>query len=286
VAKAVGSRRVRRVVTHQVSVDHEGQVVVKRYVDSHRGEPAREWRALQLLAEHAPRLAPEPISADLEANPPSIVMSLLPGEPLGGRPLTAPQEGALAVAVGQLWQAVPVERIGPVPGEVDTRTELVQAVRDWLDSTDPGSDAPVRDALASAAGWLAGTTLLAATAGRGRAESSMPRVLGQGDANLANFLWDGELVRIVDFEDSGVSDRAFELAVLVEHVSAWRDAGLNGDRFIAGFDLSATEQSHVADWRRLLALYWLLRLRRRTDAGGAAGQAERLLSLLSDSPRR
>jgi hypothetical protein len=285
VAQAAGSRRVRRVVTHQVSVDREGQVVVKRYVDSHRGEPVREWRALQLLAEHAPRLAPEPISADLEASPPSIVMSLLPGEPLGGRPLTAPQEGALAVAVGQLWQAVPVELIAPVPGEVDTRSELVQVVRDWLDSTDPGPDARVRDALASAAAWLAGTTLLAATAGRGLLDSSIPHVLGQGDANLANFLWDGELVRIVDFEDSGVSDRAFELAVLVEHVSAWRDAGLDGDRFIAGFDLSATEQSHVADWRRLVALYWLLRLRRRTDVGAAAGQGERLLSLLSDSPR-
>jgi len=45
-------------------------------------------------------------------------------------------------------------------------------------------------------------------------------VLGQGDGNLANFLWDGGQVRIVDFEDSGPSDRAFELAVLVEHLSA------------------------------------------------------------------
>jgi aminoglycoside phosphotransferase (APT) family kinase protein len=286
VAPAAGCRRVRGVVTHQVSVDREGQVVVKRYLDSHRGEPAREWRALQLLAEHAPRLAPEPISADLDASPPSIVMSLLPGEPLGGRPLTAPQEGALAVAVGQLWQAVPVELVAPVPGEVDTRAELVQVVRDWLDSADPGPDGPVRDGLTSAAAWLAGTTLRAASAGPGRVDDSMPRVLGQGDANPANFLWDGELVRIVDFEDSGVSDRAFELAVLVEHVSAWRDAGLDGDRFIARFDLSATEQSQLADWRRLLALYWLLRFRRRTDAGAAAGQAGRLLSLLSDVPRR
>lgn len=285
-ASAAGARRVRRVVTHQISVDHEGQVVVKRYVDSHRGEPAREWRALQLLAEHAPRLAPEPISADLDASPPSIVMSLLPGEPLGGRPLTAPQEGALAVAVGQLWQAVPVELVASVPGEVDTRAELVQVVRDWLDSVDPGPDGPVRDALVSAAAWLSGSTVLAATAGRGRDDGSVPRVLGQGDANLANFLWDGELVRIVDFEDSGVSDRAFELAVLVEHVSAWRDAGLDGDRFIARFDLSATERSHLADWRGLLALYWLLRFRRRADAGAAAGQAERLLALLPDVPHR
>jgi hypothetical protein len=274
------------VVTHQVSVDHEGRVVVKSYIDSRRGEPAREWRALQLLAEHAPRLAPEPISADLNGSPPSIVMSLLPGEPLGGRPLTAAQEGALAVAVGQLWQAVPVELVTPVPGEADTRAELVRMVHDWLASVDPGPDAAVRDALAGGAAWLTGAPVMVAGAGPGRSGGAIPRVLGQGDANLANFLWDGQLVRLVDFEDSGVSDRAFELAVLVEHVSAWRDAGLDADRFIAGFDLSAAEQSHLADWRRLLALYWLLRLGRRGDSGGAAGQAQRLRSLLADVPRR
>jgi aminoglycoside phosphotransferase (APT) family kinase protein len=280
VARAAGASRVRGVVTHQLSVDFEGQVVVKRYVDSQRGEAAREWRALRLLAEHAPRLAPEPISADLDAGMPSIVMSLLPGEPLGGQPLTLPQERALAVAVGQLWQAVPVGLVTPVPGEPDTRAELGQLVRGWLVSADPGSDLAVRDALAGAAAWLAGTPVLAAQAERGQAGRDVPRVLGQGDANLANFLWDGELVRIVDFEDSGVSDRALELAVLVEHVSAWRDAGLDADRFIAGFDLSATESVHLADWRRLLALYWLLRVHQRADGSAAHLQAGRLLSLL------
>jgi Ser/Thr protein kinase RdoA (MazF antagonist) len=268
------------VVTHEISVDHDGQVVVKRYVDSHRGEPAREWRALQLLAEHAPRLAPEPISADFDASPPVIVMSLLPGEPLGDQPLTTPQERALAVAVGQLWQAVPVELVTPVPGEIDTRADLVRVVHDWLAGAAPGADPAVRDALVRAAAWLAGTTALAAAAGPGPAGRAVPRVLGHGDANLANFLWDGELVRIVDFEDSGVSDRAFELAALVEHVSAWRDAGLDADRFIAGFDLSATEHSQLAEWRRLVALSWLLRLRQRADSGAARLQAGRLLSLL------
>ena len=91
----------------------------------------------------------------------------------------------------------------------------------------------------------------------GRRERPL-RVFGQGDANLANFLWDGELVRIVDFEDSGISDRAFELAVLVEHLSAWSDAGLAGERFTAAFDLTRAERSRLADWRGLAALYWLL----------------------------
>jgi Ser/Thr protein kinase RdoA (MazF antagonist) len=208
-------------------------------------------------------------------------MSLLPGEPLGSRPLTPPQERALALAVGQLWQAVPVDLVTPVPGERDTRTELLESVRSWLaDTADPGLDPVAHVALARGASWLAGAAGLAIPAAPERTRGAMPGVLGQGDANLANFLWDGELIRIVDFEDSGISDRAFELAVLVEHLSAWRDAGLDADRFLAGFDLTATEGAHLGEWRRLLALYWLLRLRRRADAAGVRAQAERLLSLL------
>jgi Ser/Thr protein kinase RdoA (MazF antagonist) len=269
------------VVTHQISVDRERQVVVKRYLDSTRGEPAREWRALRLLADHAPRLAPEPISADLTAEPPAVVMTLLPGEPLGGGSLTLPQEHALATAVGQLWQAVPVRLVTPVPGELDTQAQLVHVVRDWLADTNPGLDATVAGALARGAAWLAGAAGLAA-APRTGTRPVVPSVLGQGDANLANFLWDGERVRMVDFEDSGVSDRAFELAVLVEHVSAWRDGGLDAEQFLGGFDLSLTERGYLADWRRVAALYWLLRLRRRGDAdpGAVLGQAGRLLSML------
>jgi hypothetical protein len=48
-------------------VDPERRVVVKSFLQAHRGEPEREWRALTLLAEHAPGLAPEPIRADLAA---------------------------------------------------------------------------------------------------------------------------------------------------------------------------------------------------------------------------
>jgi Ser/Thr protein kinase RdoA (MazF antagonist) len=264
------------VVTHQVSIDHEALLVVKRYIDSTRGEPVREWRALRLLAEHAPRLAPEPVSAELDGSPPSIVMSLLPGEPLGGGPLTEPQERALAVAVGQLWQAVPVELVTPVRGELGRRREFVQVVRGWAATTaDPDPDPMVRDAVVRGTAWLARAEVTLV-----RPPSATSQVLGQGDGNLANFLWDGELVRIVDFEDSGVSDRALELADLVEHVSAWRDGGLDAEGFTEAFDLGPAERARLADSRRLTALGWLLYLRRRGDADALRRQAERLLSLL------
>jgi len=287
VAGPAGACRVRGVVTHAISVERERQVVVKRYLDARRGEAVREWRALRLLAEHAPRLAPEPISADLAADPPVIVMSLLPGEPLGSGPLSAGQQDALAMALGRLWQSVPVRLVTPVSGEVDVQANLVQLARDLAVAAepDPGGDPVVHEAVVHGTSWLARTVRLASV-GDSRAAPDIPRVLGQGDANLANFLWDGELVRIVDFEDSGVSDRAFELAVLVEHISAWWDAGLDGEKFVSAFDLTAAERGWLADWRRLAALYWLLRLQ---PGGGSAGhllpgtlrrQAERLLAQL------
>jgi hypothetical protein len=64
-------------------------------------------------------------------------------------------------------------------------------------------------------------------------------------------LLDGRRVRLVDFEDSGPSDRAFELAVLVEHLSAWPDGRLDADTFAALFDLSPRPASALAPPRAL-----------------------------------
>jgi hypothetical protein len=91
--------------THGVSVE-EG-IAVKRFRSQVDGderrlygdEPRREWRALKLLARYAPGLAPKPIRADLDADPPLIAMSQVPGEPLGTRPVTEAQEDAIAAAL-------------------------------------------------------------------------------------------------------------------------------------------------------------------------------------------
>jgi len=275
------------VQTHQVSIDHGRQIVVKRYVQAERGQPAREWRALTLLAEHAPGLAPEPILADLTGAPPVVEMSLLAGEPLGGQPLTADQELAVVRALGQLWQSVPVSEVTPLPDEVPASTQLIRIVRQLAgQGHDLGADLVVRKARSAGLDWMSWAMAETGQLGASLDAASIPRVFGQGDANLANFLFDGERVRLVDFEDSGISERPFELAVLVEHISAWSDAGLAGERFISAFDLSVAERTRLADWRRLAALYWLLRLRPGGDAeqrnppGTLRRQAERLLALL------
>ena len=66
-------------------------------------------------------------------------------------------------------------------------------------------------------------------------------MLGHGDPCLANFLCDVDQVRLVDFEDSGPSDRAFELAILTEHISAWSDASLEASEFLPLFSLTRAE---------------------------------------------
>lgn len=151
---------------------------------------------------------------------------------------------------------------------------------------DLGPDAVIRKARSAGLDWMSWAVGETGQLGGSLGAAGVPRVFGQGDANLANFLFDGERVRIVDFEDSGVSERPFELAVFVEHISAWSDASLAGERFISVFDLSVAERTRLADWRRLAALYWLLRLRPGGDAeqrnppGTLRRQAERLLALL------
>jgi thiamine kinase-like enzyme len=87
-------------------------------------------------------------------------------------------------------------------------------------------------------------------------------VLGHGDPNFANFLWYGTQTRIVDFEDSGPSCRAFELALLAEHISAWSEARLDADAFTSLFDFTPTEVTGLRHYRRLAALYWLLERKR------------------------
>jgi len=105
-------------------------------------------------------------------------------------------------------------------------------------------------------------------------------VLGHNDPNVANYLWDGEAVRIVDFEDAGSSDRAYELATLVEHLSA---RGGDWEPFLARFDVDA---DRLLAGRRTAAALWLHLLltveaaRRRNPPDAPRLQAERLLDLL------
>ncbi|GAA2367000.1 phosphotransferase family protein [Nonomuraea africana] len=252
--------------THVVAVD--GDVVTKRFVDGKAGGAEREWRALSLLAEHAPGLTPEPIAFE----PGVVVMSRLEGTPLRGLTLGPPHLEGLAEALARLHEAVPARILAGVPERPWQAAQLSAQVREWCARWRPrGSlaDLAVREGARWLDGWRPGPA------------GARP-AFGAGDGNLANFLWDGTRVRIVDFEDSGRSDRAFELAEAAEHVSAWVDGEVDVTAWV---ELDRDEAARVRECRRLQALTWLFLLSGegpRNPPGTFGRQVERVLRALDD----
>lgn len=260
------------------AIETRGVRVVKRFSYTDLGQPAREWRALTLLADHAPGLAPDPIAFCPDATPPAVAMSRVEGTPLRGGHVTPDQTAALAAAVSLLWDSVPAPLLAQLPDRCWPQPEVVGEVEGWCAQPLPAdTDAVVAQARAEGLRWLRQAEFLATS----------PPVLGTGDGNLSNFLWDGSRVRVVDFEYSGRSDRAFELAEVTEHVAAWVDTEFDVVRFLAHFDLQPAEAGRLLQCRRLAAFEWLHILSLQVDAkltinppGTLERQAARLLALL------
>ncbi|MGP3955809.1 phosphotransferase family protein [Nonomuraea sp. 3N208] len=264
-----GRRKIgERMGKHTIEV--RSDVVIKQYRSSNHGQPEREWRALELLDEYAPGLSPAPVTADLEADPPTVVMSRLGGAAVEG-PIKGQLADALAEAVTRVQQAIPQHVLGQVPARAGHPVELLEQVRSWW-ATAPLSDedAAVAETLRKAGNWVEQPMLEELLAQPGTP------VFGTGDGNLSNYLWDGTAIRVIDFEYSGRSDRAFELAEVVEHISVWRNDTSGMTAVLERFELTADEAARLTECRRLLALYWLLRTRGETKSA----QAERMLALL------
>jgi aminoglycoside phosphotransferase (APT) family kinase protein len=265
-------------------LDRHGDVVIKRYVSWDQDQPDREWWALTLLAEHAPELAPAPISADLHGAPPAVTMTWLSGTPLEpGTIVTPAQLKALAKAITRLHDAIPADQLAGLPPRKWNPAAILAHVR-ARSAAKPylGDDQLVAEAFAAASTWASVPQTGQATAKAGRL------VLGQADGNLANFLWDGaqQKIRLVDFEDSGVSDPIFEIAEITEHLTSWTADAINTADFLEHLPLTDDEAGQLQQFRRLLAFWWLLMLlpdqpyHARNPQGTLRRQAARLLTLL------
>ncbi|MGQ4515905.1 phosphotransferase [Streptomyces sp. DW26H14] len=266
--------------THTVEIGVDR--VIKTFRPGDHAGHAREWRALGLLHAHAPGLAPEPLAVDADAARPVIVMSRLPGTPLRGSRTDPARTAALARAVHRLGSCIPPDAVQSLPPRPDRASELLRRIPRWLDD---GRMEAARGEAARAVehgiAWLGSTDM-------GEDDPpDVPVVFGPGDGNLANYLWDGQRVRAVDFEDSGRSDRAFELAEITEHVSSREEGGLDVPLFLERFALTPAERARYADCRRLLSLVWLFLLlgdasgsRRRNPPGAVGHRAAHLLRLL------
>jgi hypothetical protein len=257
-------------------------LVFKCYRVDGRDRAGREWRALRVLAAHGGGLAPRPVAYDPDGACPVIVMALVPGEPLRGRPLTPDRLRALAELRRHLYNLTPeseaASRIAlpPVVGSVAAIAARVRAAHPALRAS---ADAPARELAGLVASWTAGPDpgLLAAPA---------PAVFSAGDGNLANYLWDGRRLRRLDFEYSGWSDRAVDLADLVEHDGSRATPDDAWGAVVEGFALSLPEQARFAAARRLWALFWAVLLCGRAgpnppDQGRFAAQLTRAARLLA-----
>jgi thiamine kinase-like enzyme len=110
-----------------------------------------------------------------------------------------------------------------------------------------------------------------------------PAVFSAGDGNLANYLWDGLRLRRLDFEYSGWSDRAVDLADLVEHDGSRATPDDEWDAVVEGFALPPPEQARFAAARRLWALFWTVLLWGR--AGPDPPDQDRLAAQLTRAAR-
>ncbi|GCD92533.1 phosphotransferase family protein [Embleya hyalina] len=256
--------------------------------DNHR----REWAALTLLHRFAPDLAPRPVSRDPRPSCPVVVMSRLPGVVLRGTTVRDERVDALAATLNTLYAAVPDGVVRELPVRPGHQGAIIARIDEWAGwglDTAPS----VGRALAAGVDWL--------NRGGGRralGRGEVPPVFGPGDGNLANYLADSGgcpdggargtrgRIRVVDFEESGRSDRAFELAEITEHVSSRVDTSLDVRGLLDRVDLTPAEAARVPDCRRLLALVWLFLLSMedpenpRNPPGTAERQAARLGELL------
>ena len=253
---------------------------MKRFRSWDKGEADREWLGLTLLRRHAPDLAPEPLERRTEDGRPVVVMSYLPGEPLGGRRLSGAQLAGLADALQRLHEAVPARELSSLPERQAGPVVMQAHVLSRVHQPHQPVEAVVGSALEAARGWVASEP-----ADSFRRPIAEP-VFAHADGNIANLLWDGARCRVVDFEDCGTSDRAYEVADLVEHVAASLGGLIDVAALTTLLDFSPDQNRRLLRCRRLMAVFWLLMLlpgnpgHARNPQGSLVRQAERVLGLL------
>ncbi|MCF6377456.1 aminoglycoside phosphotransferase family protein [Nocardioides KLBMP 9356] len=254
--------------------------VRKEFRDDHDAEAEREWAILGLLAEHAPGLAPRPLRRE-DAETPVIVMERLRGEPLAPRPLDATQTQALGASLRRLYD-VPFEAVSAsgVGARRHGAREHVAILVEWLgrahDLSDCADPALVAEALAAARAFVAAPAL------------PEPRLtaLGIADLNPANVVWDGRVARLVDFEDGGLSDPAYELADHVEHLGSRLPGVYDVHALPVAAGLDGEDRERMEAYRPLFAAFWLAMLLpgngawRRNPPGTTEAHAAHFMALL------
>jgi Ser/Thr protein kinase RdoA (MazF antagonist) len=254
--------------------------VRKEFVADHEAQAEREWACLTLLAEHAPGLAPRPLRRE-DGETPVIVMERLPGSHLEPRPLTTDQTHALGASLRRLYD-VPVEAVQEAGigerryGAQGLADVLVQWLAHDYDLGECRDEGLVADTLDVARAYVADPPL------------PEPRLsaLGIADLNPANVMWDGRAARLVDFEDGGLTDPAYELADHVEHLGSRLPGVYDAHALAAAVGLDEEGRERMAAYRPLFGAFWLAMLLpgnggwRRNPPGTTEAHAEHFMALV------
>jgi Ser/Thr protein kinase RdoA (MazF antagonist) len=265
--------------THGVTIGE--REVRKEFVADHEAQAEREWACLRVLAEHAPGLAPRPIRREDGATP-VIVMERVPGSHLEPRPLDSRQNLAVGAALRRLFD-VPVGAVrdAGIGRRRYGAHEHVQVMVDWLaEEVDLGE---CRDAVLVAEAVEAARTYVAAPTLPEPRETA----LGIADLNPANVMWDGRVARLVDFEDGGLSDPAYELADHVEHLGSRLPGVYDAAALADAVGLDVDGRERMAAYRPLFGAFWLAMLLpgntawRRNPAGTTEAHAAHFMALVA-----
>jgi hypothetical protein len=252
----IGLRRLHGGLNNTVYVSTEAHqhICIKVYLVDDRRRAEREWSALQFLAAHQPGLAPEPLWFVPDPEFPIVSMSFVAGQPLHPAQVPAQALHALTHALQQLYalqspvHTYPYRRVGAA-------AECVRRIENWAAALgESGDDMLVEYAQPVIHQWLDSSD-------RELLQEPAQAVFARGDPNLANCLWDGTRVRLIDLEYAGWSDIAFELADLVEHINARSISDDNWAGFVAHFITPRSSMyKRFRAAQRTCALLWILLL--------------------------
>jgi aminoglycoside phosphotransferase (APT) family kinase protein len=271
-----GLERLSGGMTHDVfATEDEPSLVVKVFSEFNRSEPEREWRALVSLAGSG--IAPGPVRFD-PGERPVVVM-----ERVGGSSLAADAFDAThAAAIGGSHRLVhrtsgEPPREAPSSGLQATRVALGQEHGESAGQQSDPADV-VGQAWRAAQAWFADFDL-------DRLVSPERLRFSRGDPNLSNYLWTDEGLVLIDWENSGHSDPALELADMAEHASTRVLSDDFWDLVADATELTTSDRARFSQGRRVMACFWLVLIESRHRQGlpttvTLEEQAKRTLNIL------
>ena len=219
---------------------------LKIYRIDGRQRGRREWDTLQFLMEYDIDFVPKAVQFANVDEVDVVVMQFIDGSHLGYRSLDKDQLDALVSHTLRL-QGLPYD-IRRIPRVVSV-TERLEAIRSFLtQATAP--DSLTASCLRMMERWTHGTdpaVLLQPTF----------YVFSRMDTSLANAIWDVRQLTLIDFEYSGWTEPACDIAELIEHVQSRGTADELWEHFVRYLDPSPRVMEQLLPARRLIALEWV-----------------------------